>query len=149
MKKLTLCCFTLVLLFAFAPRAQAQLPDLQVSGLAVTAPATLTCGGQTVTFNVTETNAGPILSDTYHIDLLRSVAGSGFTPVCRLSRPAIRATRTRTVQLTCSFYNGPCDCLPSSYTTTFQAQIDSLNAVTESDETNNLSNLTAVASTCP
>ena len=52
--------------------------------------------------------------------------------------------------LSCTFYNGPCDCIPTtSYTTTFQAQIDSLNEVIESDETNNFSNLAAVASTCP
>ncbi len=137
-----------VLGFAVASGAWAQLPDLQVGGLTVTSPPTLTCGPQTVTFTVTETNAGPVLTGTFHLDLLKSTGG-GFTPICRLARRAMRANATRTVTLSCNFYNGPCDCLPSTYTTTFQANIDSLNAVVESDETNNFSNLSALPSTCP
>ncbi len=131
-----------------ASGAWAQLPDLQVSGLTVNAPATLTCGTQVVTFTVTETNAGPVASAPFHLDLLKSTGG-GFTPVCRLVRRSIQANWSRTVQLTCTFWNGPCDCLPTTYTTTFQAHIDSLNEVVESDETNNFSNLFAVPSTCP
>jgi hypothetical protein len=150
MKRLALYLCTAVLFLAVASEAQAQIPDFQVSGLVINSPATLGCGTQSVTFTVNETNAGPILSGTYHLDLLRSVAGSGFTPVCRFARPGIRMTNTRSIQLTCMFYNGPCgDCVPGSYTTTFQAQIDSLNEVIESDETNNFSNLVAEPSTCP
>ncbi|HSK74887.1 MAG TPA: CARDB domain-containing protein [Thermoanaerobaculia bacterium] len=131
-----------------ASGARAQLPDLQVSGLTVTAPLTLTCGSQAVTFTVTETNASATASAPFRIDLLKSTGG-GFTPVCRVARRGLRANTTRTSQVSCVFYNGPCDCLPTSYTTTFQVSIDSLNEVIESDETNNLSNLSAVPSTCP
>ncbi len=141
-------CLSIAAGFAVATGAWAQ-PDLLVGGLVINSPATLTCGSQTVTFTVNETNAGTVLSGTFHVDLLRSVGGGGFTPVCRLARPAIRAGRTRTITLSCTFWNGPCDCLPTAYTTTFQAQIDSLNANVELDETNNLSNLVAVPSTCP
>ena len=56
MNRKSLFLWTAVLGFA-AAGARAQLPDLQVSGLAVTAPPTLTCGSQTVTFTITETNA--------------------------------------------------------------------------------------------
>jgi hypothetical protein len=145
-KRVLFLCIT-VLGFA-ASGARAQLPDLQVSGLAVTAPLTLTCGSQTVTFTVTETNASATASTPFHLDLLKSTGG-GFTPVCRVGRRALRSNMTRTTQISCTFYNGPCDCLPTTYTTTFQVSIDSLNAVIESDETNNLSNLSAVPSTCP
>ena len=147
MNKRVLFLWIAVLGFA-AAGARAQLPDLQVSGLAVTAPPTLTCGSQTVTFSITETNASATPSATFHLDLLKSTGG-GFTPVCRVARRALRSNMTRTSQITCIFYNGPCDCLPTSYTTTFQVSIDSLNEVVESDETNNLSNLSAVPSTCP
>lgn len=138
----------IALLGLAAGGAQAQLPDLQVSGLTVTAPPTLTCGSQAVTFTITETNASATPSATFHLDLLKST-GAGFTPVCRVARRALRSNMTRTSQITCTFYNGPCDCLPTSYTTTFEVSIDSLNEVVESDETNNLSNLSAVPSTCP
>jgi hypothetical protein len=137
-----------ILGFAAAPGVWAQLPDLQVSGLAVTAPPTLTCGMQSVTFTITETNASGTASGTFHLDLLKST-GAGFTPICRVPRRGVRANTSRTTSITCSFYNGPCDCLPTSYTTTFQVNIDSLNEVVESDETNNFSNLFAVPSTCP
>lgn len=141
-------CLCVVAAFAVVSGAWAQMPDLQVGGLVINSPATLTCGSQNVTFTVTETNAGPVASDTFHLDLLKSTGG-GFTPVCRIARRAFRANATRTIQLSCTFWNGPCDCLPSTYTTTFQAHIDSLNAIVESDETNNFSNLVAVPSTCP
>jgi|GEM_PF-3122681 len=124
-------------------------PDLRHSGLTITSPAVLRCGTQTVTFSVTETNGGSAAGSHYN-DLLYDY-GSGTTlyPVCRVLRPSFPALSTRTWTYSCTFWNGPCDCLPTSYTATFQTFIDSLNGIAESNEGNNRSNRASIPATCP
>jgi len=98
---------------------------------------------------VTETNGGGARSTRHYLDLLKSNGLGGFNPVCRTMVAGLLAGQSRTQTLTCTFYNGPCDCLPTTYTSTFQAFADSLNNVPESNEANNLSNAVVVAAACP
>ena len=130
-------------------RPQLVPPELRHSGLQILSPATLRCGTQTVTFSVTETNGGS--SAGTHFNDLTYDFGSGttFWPVCRISRPSFPALSTRVWTATCTFWNGPCDCLPTSYTATFRTFIDSLNGIVESNENNNLSNQVSIPATCP
>lgn len=123
-------------------------PDLLINSLVITSPATLRCGTQNVSFTAVETNAGPSPAGAHHIDLLKST-GAGFFPVCRIAVGSLAGNTSRNLALSCTFWNGPCDCLPTSYTSFFQAFTDSLNAVAESNEGNNLSNIVPLASTCP
>jgi hypothetical protein len=131
-----------------APRPQPVPADLQIASLVITSPATLRCGTQVISFTAVETNAGAGPAGAHHVDLLKST-GAGFFPVCRIAVGSLAAGVTRTLALSCTFWNGPCDCLPTSYTSFFQLFTDSLNAVTETNEGNNLSNIVALPSTCP
>jgi hypothetical protein len=125
-------------------------PDLTASGLQILSPATLRCGTQTVTFQVTEGNGGGN-AGSYHLDLTYDYgSATTFWPICRYARPGLGALSSRVFgPITCTFWNGPCDCLPSTYTATFRANIDVLNAVAESNEGNNLSNRVSIPATCP
>jgi subtilase family serine protease len=149
-----ICILTLILVAAAvealpAKKVQQVLPDLRVSNLALTAPATLRCGNQTVSFTMTETNGGPAAAPSYLLYLQLNNGSGVFAPVCAFTRPSLAANTSRTFTGSCTFWNGPCDCPLTSYTATFRAFIDPLNAVTESNEGNNLSNTPSIPATCP
>lgn len=123
-------------------------PDLQISNLVMTSPATLHCGTQTISFTAVETNAGPSPAAAHHIDVLKST-GAGFFVTCRIAVGSLAGNTSRNLALSCTFWNGPCDCLPTTYTSFFQLFTDSLLAVAESNEGNNTSNIAPLASACP
>lgn len=156
---LTFCVLTLAIL-ASLPASAAQIaavpapipvpPDLTATGLQILAPTTLHCGMQTVTFRVNENNGGGS-SGPFYLDLQYDYgSGSTFWAICRYSRPGLGALSTRVLgPINCTFWNGPCDCLPTTYTATFRVFIDSLNNVAESNEGNNLSNTVSIPAACP
>jgi hypothetical protein len=131
-----------------APPPQPVLPDLQMSGLSIASPAVLHCGTQTVTYTVTDLNAGAAPAGRHYVDL-RYSSGGGFNPINRRLWVALNPGVTNTQTFTFSFWNGPCDCLPSTYTATFQAATDTLSSVAESNESNNLSNTVSIPAACP
>lgn len=131
-----------------APAPVPLLPDLQVGGLSISSPAVLHCGTQNVTFTATDVNAGNAPAGRHYLDLMLST-GAGFHPICRRLVAGLNPGASNTVTFVCSFWNGPCDCLPSTYTATFQAFTDSLNQVAESNESNNLSNTVSIPAACP
>jgi hypothetical protein len=162
-KVFTLCAAVLVLFLTVPVQAQVTAtpivavpippqqvpPDLQHSNLVITSPSVLRCGTQTVTFTVNETNAGSS-AGIHHNDLLYDYgSGSQVWPICRVQRPSFPALSSRTWSFSCTFWNGPCDCLPTNYTATFITMIDSLNAIAESNENNNRSNRVSIPATCP
>ena len=142
----------LVSLFVLASVAQAAktLPfpppppaDLTFSAYAVTSPAVVHCGAQTIIFNVTETNLGagpaaPYL--TYHF--------SNGVAFCARSRPALAAGASASFTDICSLNNGPCEC-SATYTIPFFGLVDSLNAVAETNEANNQSQTVIQPAQCP
>jgi len=131
-----------------APPPIPLLPDLQIGGLTIVSPAVLHCGTQTVTYTATDVNTGNAPAGRHSVDLSFST-GFGFHPLNRnlwvALNPGVSSTRT----ITFNYWNGPCDCLPGTYTAFFQATTDSLNTVAESNEGNNLSNIVSVPAACP
>jgi hypothetical protein len=119
-----------------------------MNGLSIVSPAVLHCGTQTVTYTVTDLNAGAAPAGRHYADL-RYSTGAGFNPINRRLWIALNPGATNTQTVTFSFWNGPCDCLPGTYTATFQAATDTLSTVAESNESNNLSNTFSIPAACP
>ena len=126
------------------------LPDLLVGSFAVTAPATLRCGTQQLSFTALETNAGRARAGTHFLHLQRLNTSNGqWVGVVGMQLPAIAAGATAPLAGTFTFWNGPCDCLPTSYSISFRLFIDGGDAIAESNEANNASNVVIVPATCP
>lgn len=144
--------FILIAAFAqslSAKQVQQVLPDLRVSTLTITSPASLGCGSRTVSFTVTEINGKPGTAPSYLLYLQLNNGSGVFAPICAFTRPSLAGNSSRVFNGSCTFWNGPCDCLPTTYTATFRAHIDPLNTVQETNEGNNLSNTPSIPATCP
>ena len=125
----------------FPPGAK---PDLTFSAYAVTSPAVIHCGQQTIVFNVTETNLGTAPSGPYVTHHFSN--GVAF---CAKSRPNLPPGTSASFTDTCNLWNGPCDCPPTSYTIPFFGFVDPGNALAELDETNNQSPTVIRNAQCP
>jgi hypothetical protein len=149
MKKVWTLCLSLVAVALLMPApVAAQSPDLQVV-LNDISPDKFGCGIQTVTFDVDEINAGSAASGPFALAIQVSL-GNGFTTICNKSRPSLAASTTRNYVDSCTFWNGPCDCIPVNDPSkiSFRAFIDSIAQVTESNENNNFSNIITKISCC-
>lgn len=136
--------------FALGPAARAQQPDLTLAGLTVNAGTLIKCGSSTINVTVTETNAGAARATRHYVDLLGNLGTAGpFVPLCRKMVPGLLAGASQTITFNCVYYNGPCDCLPTTYNESFQGLADSLASVAESNESNNSSNVVVAPATCP
>jgi hypothetical protein len=125
-------------------------PDLIVGSFNVTAPPVLHCGPQTLSFTATESNVGTANAGRHYLHLQRQNPFSGaWLPTAAIPLSSLAAGATRPLAGTFNFYNGPCDCLPSTYTITFRLFDDGGDLVTESNEGNNASNTIVVAAACP
>lgn len=118
--------------------------DLTVGAYAVTSPPVVHCGSQTIAITITESNIGTGPSGpytTYHY--------SNGVAFCARSRPSLAAGATATYNDSCNLWNGPCDCIPTSYTIPFFARVDALGAVAESNEGNNQGPTVIKNAQCP
>lgn len=137
------------------PSAQAVvimpvLPDLVVSSFVVTAPATLHCGSQPVSYTAVEGNTGNADAASHYLHLQRLNTSNGqWAGAAALQLGALTAGARRGLAGTFNLYNGPCDCLPSTYSITFRLFNDGGNLVAESNENNNASNQVVVPAACP
>jgi subtilase family serine protease len=132
------------------PPAGAQQPDLTLAGLTVNAGTLIKCASSTINVTLTETNAGTARAGRHYVDLMGNLGTTGpFVPLCRKLVPGLLAGASQTITFNCVYYNGPCDCLPTTYNESFQGLTDSLANVAESNESNNSSNVVVAPATCP
>lgn len=125
-------------------------PDLIVGGFAVTAPPVLHCGPQSLSFTAVESNIGNAAAGRHLLYLQRLNPFNGqFQNSASTALAGLSAGTTRNIAGTYNFFNGPCDCLPSTYTITFRIFDDGALQVDESNEGNNASNSIVVAAACP
>jgi hypothetical protein len=125
-------------------------PDLIVGSFAVTSPATLHCGSQALSFTATESNIGNAGAGSHFLHLQIFNPSNGQWPgASAFSLGRILAGVTRPLAGTFNFFNGPCDCLPSTYSITFRLFDDGGDLVAESNEGNNASNSVVVPAACP
>lgn len=125
-------------------------PDLTAGSFVVTAPAVLHCGTQTLSFTAVENNIGNGDAGRHLLYLQRLNPFSGqFLNTSSLALGGLVAGATRNLTGAYTFYNGPCDCLPSTYTITFRLNDDGAMQIDESNEGNNTSNSIVVAAACP
>jgi subtilase family serine protease len=136
-----------LVLLATVARAAKPLPtgtpDLTISAYAVTSPAVVHCGQQTITFNITETNLGNAPSGPYVTG--HSVNGS---PLCGFNRPSLPPGASATFTDVCPMWNGPC-CNPGSWTLPFFGTVDATGVVAESNESNNQGPTVIQPAVCP
>lgn len=126
------------------------LPDLVVNSFVVTMPATLHCGQQPVSYTAVESNLGNADAANHYLHLQRLNTSNGqWAGAAALPLGTLTAGATSGLAGTFSFYNGPCDCLPATYSITFRLFDDGGNQVTESNENNNASNQVVVPAACP
>ena len=120
-------------------------PDLTISAYAVTSPAVVHCGQQTITFSITETNLGNAPSGPYLTG--HSVNGS---PLCGFNRPSLPPGASATFTDVCPMWNGPCDCIPpTTYTLSFFGFVDATFVVAETNESNNQGPTVTQPAACP
>ncbi|MEQ8279397.1 MAG: CARDB domain-containing protein [Deltaproteobacteria bacterium] len=125
-------------------------PDLIVTNFNVTGPASLGCGTQTVFYTAIERNIGNGNAGRHFLHLQRQNPLNGaWIPTSSNQLGALAAGATRNLQGSFTFYNGPCDCPPTSYTINFRLFDDGGDLVAESNEGNNASNAVTVNATCP
>jgi hypothetical protein len=148
-----LCAILLTLAFAAptlaqtvqpAPQPIPLKPDLVIRSYAVNSPAVLHCGTQTVTATIAEVNRGNAPSGPYTTYHRKNGA-----PANAQQRPSLNPGQTAVYTDTFNYWNGPCDCLPTSYTITWDAVVDAVNVVMESNEGNNVGPSVVVAAQCP
>jgi hypothetical protein len=126
------------------------LPDLVVGSFVVTAPVTLHCGSQSLSYTAVESNIGNDNAASHYLHLQRLNTSNGqWIGAAALQLGALTAGVRRSLAGTFNFYNGPCDCLPSTYSITFRLFDDGGNLVAESNENNNASNQVVVPAACP
>jgi CARDB protein len=119
-------------------------PDLIISAYSVVSPAVSHCGNQTIVFSVTEANTGAGPAAPYTTS--HTLNGVG---ICSFQRPGLAAGFSATFTDTCTFWNANCDCGHGTGTIPFFGIVDSLNAVPETNESNNQSVTVLQPIACP
>jgi hypothetical protein len=120
-------------------------PDLRITAYAITSPAVIHCGQQTIVIQITETNSGAGPAGPYVT--AHTSNGVGF---CFQFRPGLAAGTSATFTDVCNLNNGSCPCAPiMTYTIPFHGQIDAGSQVSETNEGNNLSVFLNHPAQCP
>jgi len=122
----------------------APKPDLTVTTFTVDSPAVLHCGTQTITVSWTEKNRSRGIAAAHNSAVYINGGPTFLIPIGTLS-----AGQSQSGTTTATFYNGPCDCLPTSYTIPIFMKADWYNTVAETNETNNNSATVTQSAACP